>query len=542
MRNALLFTFILLLLAGLGTFAWVSNNPESPQLERAQDWPLVGGLARIIREAYLGQRTADDPDPAGDLGEATQVDVQSVGRDLAEDAGPMEIPDLTSEETKVVRTPEEQKAHDALIARLKRQAAGQPVDRNDDAEPIGGSSVPAGSGASPPVRPPIPDPVALAPTARSPPPVMAQEWRWFLPGHPVMDDSRAARLARLTSLAYLPVLSRDGGWLQVRYNGEDGWVDSSWQPEHSRRDARRGILRERNNPTMETNREHLRLAKKLMGVKKPWGEIGSWNLYTDVEDDELLELLSAAAEHTEDAFFARYGRVPSRSPTHAVLLFAKDADYREFSNETAEMPTVGHRGHAGQGLVAITTEGLRRREIASVLVHELTHLLIRRSLGWQLPTWLNEGLATDLGSVWVEDSSDLVLDRLVDDQDSRFGSYHSRLLYLEMLSAAGRLPSIQSVLARDRLGFYRGTNVGNSYAQSAAFVRYALDGEDGQMAAGFLEFLDLVAKGKRADLLELLGRDLPELEEGFRAWLAEEGERKRESLVRRQDAGRPANP
>ena len=144
MRNALLFTFILLLLAGLGTFAWVSNNPESPQLERAQDWPLVGGLARIIREAYLGQRTADDPDPAGDLGEATQVDVQSVGRDLAEDAGPMEIPDLTSEETKVVRTPEEQKAHDALIARLKRQAAGQPVDRNDDAEPIGGSSVPCG--------------------------------------------------------------------------------------------------------------------------------------------------------------------------------------------------------------------------------------------------------------------------------------------------------------------------------------------------------------------------------------------------------------
>ena len=520
---------------------------QQPGVAAAGARPELAGGRRsgaAIREAYLGPRTASGEDESGDSREIAHVDVRYLDlpeSDAAETGGPtdrepVEILDLASEQPKIIRSAEEQRAHDALIARLHRQAAGLPPTENGaPTEPLADSS--NSSTGQPSRQPTIPVPVPLTSGRRAPLPVVAQEWRWFLPGQPVMDDSRMETQARLTSLAYLPVLARDGGWLKVRFDGEDGWADSAWQPPHSRRDARRGILRQRAHPTIPTNWEALDVGKKLMGVRKPWGEIGSWNLFTDVVDEELLQLVSAAAEQTEDAFFARYGRVPSGSPTHAVLLFARDADYREFGDETAELPTTGHRGFAGQGMVAVTTEGLKRREVASVLVHELTHLLVQRAIGWQLPPWLNEGMASDLGSVWVEDSSDLVLDRLVDDPEASYGTYHSRLLYLDSLAAAGRLPTIQSVLARDRFGFYRGDNVGTSYAQSAAFIRYALDSDDGRMAQGFLEFLDLVAKGKRADLLGLLGRDLPQLEEGFRVWLAQQAADKRASLARRH-AGR----
>jgi len=51
-RDLLPLTLIVLLLAGLGGFAWLTHNPEAEIVERAQEWPLVGPLARAFRERY----------------------------------------------------------------------------------------------------------------------------------------------------------------------------------------------------------------------------------------------------------------------------------------------------------------------------------------------------------------------------------------------------------------------------------------------------------------------------------------------------------
>ena len=505
MRNFLLFSTIFLLLAVLGTFAWVSHNPDSPHLEKAQEWPVVGELARMVREGYLGP-PQPDPSQTAELATSEDAEEENIILDLRGIQGNPDKDIVVYKDPKDL-TEQEQRTVDALVKRSEERF-GKP--------------------------PPSP---AYSPQRVGPKlPVLAVEWRWFLPGQPLLTESwtDSETQDRLVSMAYLPVLSRDGNWMKVRYDGRDGWIDTGWEPEHSRRGARRGILRERANPVARTDWSDLDVGKEMLGVKKPQRELADWALYTDVEDEDLLALLAGAAEKVEDAFFSRYGRIPSQAPTHAVLLFAKHSDYRRFSDETAELPSPGHRGHASQGLVAMSAEESSRREVASILVHELTHLLVRRALGSKMPPWLNEGMATDMGSVWVEDSRDLVLDQLVDDQEFSFGPFSMRVMYLDQLARGGKLEPLSTVLGRDRGVFYRSSEICGSYAQSVAFVRYMLDAEGDQLEPGFLAFLDDVAKGRRADLLQHLGRGVPELDAGFRAWLAAEVELTRKPLSAHQ--------
>ncbi len=45
---------LLLLVAALAGFAWLTRHPDAPIVARAEEWPVVGGLAARFREAYLG--------------------------------------------------------------------------------------------------------------------------------------------------------------------------------------------------------------------------------------------------------------------------------------------------------------------------------------------------------------------------------------------------------------------------------------------------------------------------------------------------------
>jgi len=55
---------LLALLGGIGAAAWVSRHPDSPLLERATRWPLVGSFARRVRESYRPQRPIEPAAPA----------------------------------------------------------------------------------------------------------------------------------------------------------------------------------------------------------------------------------------------------------------------------------------------------------------------------------------------------------------------------------------------------------------------------------------------------------------------------------------------
>jgi tetratricopeptide (TPR) repeat protein len=126
----------------------------------------------------------------------------------------------------------------------------------------------------------------------------------------------------------------------------------------------------------------------------PWIELTSKHFVLDTDVD-AAEAGSTLAEFEgiyggiEDVAFP--SETESRSPIR-IVLFGREKDYRLFGakdtrgyftpqlpNDLDGVPTMVLWG----GLVASTRETFQ---------HELTHVFVRRSLGWA-PRWLNEGLA-----------------------------------------------------------------------------------------------------------------------------------------------------
>ncbi|HEX2164291.1 MAG TPA: hypothetical protein VHM02_10110, partial [Thermoanaerobaculia bacterium] len=373
---------------------------------------------------------------------------------------------------------------------------------------------------------------------------LALGWRWFLPGQPVREARGASSGGReLPSLAFLPVLSREGGWAEVLYQGRRGWVDESWQVPHPRRGARQGGMRARFEPVRASRGDLLRQARKLLGVRRTERALGAYELWTDVDDENLLAMLDQVAGVAEEAYFARFARLPTGDPLRSAVLFAAEADYRSYSGD--RMPASGHAGHAAGGVLASYVEGRSRRAVATTVVHEIAHLMNARALARALPAWLEEGLAEELAALWVED------DATIDSTDRRAAALAAsfrgpseldrRLLALGAAVDGGALPRLPEVLTMTQEQFYAGDSWVN-YAYAGAFVRYLLAGDGGRHRDGFLRFLERIADGyapNPALLLDSYGtRDvehLVELERGFRAWL----DRGRAAASGRYAVGRP---
>lgn len=353
-----------------------------------------------------------------------------------------------------------------------------------------------------------------------------EEWAWFLPGNRILaaPEEGAEVIATLPALAYLPILTRDGQWTEVSYQGRRGWSDTLWEPPHDRGSARQGIVRHRAEPVRGNDPWKLRAAREILGVRSSEGKVGAYTLFTDVEDEDLLAFLDSAAVAAQKGYFARYGRLPTGNPVRSVVLFATEESYRRFA-ETQRTPNPGtNLGHAGSGVLAFYVEGRSRRHLASTLVHEIAHLLNARSLARQLPTWLEEGIATDLGGIWIEPFPKPEFDANVSDLLSvGIQIFERRLIALEAPVRAGQLPHVMYLVNLDRDTFYQPGIQTGAYSHSAALVRYLLDNEEGPVPAGFRGFLRRIADGRPgARLLELIGQDADEFDNGFRDWIPEE--------------------
>lgn len=518
-------------------FAWLSQNPDSPHLEKAQEWPVVGSLAQRFREAYLGTGAGD----AGGRGGVGDDDSEKDGGEtvvvvrMGADGKPLREKQLSGEEPlEVFASPvsPERGRERSAASRSRRGETREPTSSTGTTEEastgstlaealVEGSSRKRGSRRK--TSAPVVSPAAVV--AQEKPAYLAQEWTWFLPGQTIRTGPRVEAPARvdLVSMAWLPVLGRRGSWAEVVYDGERCWIDTSWEPPHPKKGARRGLLRHRHEPVRSSDWGDLVRARKILDLDEPTRKLGAYELLTDVKDAELLEFLDHAAVAAEEAYFARFGRLPSGNPGRTVVLFAERGAYREFTGD--DSPVVRHMGHARSGTVVFFAEGESRQELGRTLVHEIGHLLNDRALAWRLPPWLEEGLATDLGSVWVE-SSGMVRDPLLDQRSFVLQGPDARLLHLGRILEDKGLPPLAALMSLDYETFHQeGLIESWAYAQSVAFVRYLLDGEDRRHRAGFLEFLKKIAGGYGADprlLLKLLDLDLEELERGFRTWLREE--------------------
>ena len=350
------------------------------------------------------------------------------------------------------------------------------------------------------------------------------EHRWFLPGQPLFADkgSESSPEARLTSLARLPILTHDPPWAEVLLATDPLWVDTSRQPDLSEANGKgfKPRWRQRFRGHIE---KRLSRAQELLRIEGPVRKIGDHALYSDTDDPRVFAQLEVMAGLGPPAYAARYGLSPAGPHDWGVVLFSREADYRKFAAESTSPRPDKANGHAEHGYLAFFLEGQTLAQFLITVAHEQTHLLNRNALADELPPWLEEGLATDLGSVWVEDLTAQLTDLQGRDKSEKVGGWEASMNLLDGYLKASDVPSLEGLMRLERVAFYQ--NVDWAYPYSAAFVRFLLDAENGRYAAKFQAFLKHIANGGKPEpsalfaLLEVSGEVL---DRNLRYWVTNE--------------------
>lgn len=499
---------VLLLVSAVCGFAWLTQHPEAAWLEAAEEWPLVGPLAERFRGAYLGE-------PAEE------------GRAVEErDSAPVVV---------IVGSPTPDEPLDLTGGRRRsdgsRAAPADPRSRSDEGSgarrPAAAAGVPDLTGTAgaldesriSEVTLPRPPKVEIPAFALPPPPSRRRVDReWLLPGTVLRSapSATAVEIERTRELASVPVLDRRGEWLRVRLRGRDGWADPSTPDTEV---GKAGFASFAGRYAARPRTDVVRRVKKMLDLREPNGAIGPFPLYTDVEDQQLLELLDRVAQRLDEAYQARFGLgLPKRRSRPQVALFAKEADFRALARETPNAP-VHARGFAPGGMAVFYVGDDPLHLVITGIVHELTHTLNRHALGSSLPPWLEEGMAEDLGGVWIEDP-DAPSPALTHPGDGRRHGWRMQEIVgaVAVLRADDVWAPNTALVELDRNSFF-GVGQGRHYKQSQLFIRCLLDGDDGRLADGFRGFLSDTAEGyppRPESLLEHLGQDWPEIERACR--------------------------
>ena len=364
------------------------------------------------------------------------------------------------------------------------------------------------------------------PLAGASPPA-APERIWIGPGETLhaAPGRQTRAVSRFDHHASLKVVDRRPGWVKVEHGRHSGWVPLSgeWQepPLGSAPDPTLP------RPAQTPDPARLALARATLGDDATTGRLGPYALHTDLADPERLAWLDRVAAGFDDAYRRRYGLAPVGEPAESVVLFAGEAAYRRFVAGDDQIGHLPASGHAAYGLVALFDGGRSAAEVGATLAHELAHLLNRRAIGPALPSWLDEGIADELAQSRIGPSGRLEAGA-VGGATVRSGERlqmhgaHASLFQLVEAVHGGRLRPLPELLDLGWRDFVTPPRGRLHYAQSAFFVRYLLDGEDGALAPGFRRYLAGIAAGGSAEPAALrghLGRSWEDLDVGYRAWL-----------------------
>ena len=342
------------------------------------------------------------------------------------------------------------------------------------------------------------------------------------------DSSDVVEVVQL--LGRMTLRGRRGEWRRVaraEIEGRlvEGWVRAEELAEPSREELWEAA------PVLplaavEAEQEVLAQARELMGEGARQLPCGPFRLLTDARGP-VVDGCSRLAGRLDRIYAERTGLEPVGEARETILLFDSQSTYLVFRTRASPESVRGAFAAPGRGFVALAVGGREAGHVRAMLVHELVHLLNRRFLGPALPSWIDEGLAEELGMSRIGEDGTLEPGTL-----GEFGGGGGVVVVLGggrvHLSAVrarmrrGDMPTLRELVALDRHAFQAEESYQLHYSLSAFWVRYLLRERSPMGSEGFRAFLAEVAAGERLEgelLLARLGTDWQELEVGFRRWL-----------------------
>ena len=242
-------------------------------------------------------------------------------------------------------------------------------------------------------------------------------------------------------------------------------------------------------------------------------------------DRPLLAHLDRVAARLPESYRARFGLDAEPRPAEALVLFARDASYRAFTSDMAELEMLATRGHTGGGLAAALA-GATAEETRPIVVHELAHLLTQEIFARPAPPWIDEGLSEDLA--WCRaDAEGRLLTGSLDaaTAERRTGDRVVRVMsgpratvkqFLERTRAGRGLPLSVLLEPATRL-FADALTRRDAYTEAGLLVRFLLGGDPAR-ANRFRVFLRAATLGAPAgldDLASAVGADAKSFEKEY---------------------------
>ena len=355
---------------------------------------------------------------------------------------------------------------------------------------------------------------------------------WVGPGSPIHlePDTSSAIVETTSALANLPVLDRQGDWYRIvrRAGGETpitGWIHLQ--------DYRDPVLESSVDPVLplpanRVDNSRLELALTLMDGTGQEYHCGDYRLVTDSIVAGWLALCPELVADLERVYVERYALESVSAPAETIIFFSRREAYESFRDqEEIDFESPVAHSYPSRGYIALFEADRSQAQVVSSLVHELTHLLNRRSLGPALPPWIAEGMADDL----AESATDALgrvspgelggEARTLSSWTLRTGGVAS-LIRLQTLDQLGTLPTLSELIDYEPEEFYSADQSQNNYALSSFWIRYLLAEPESERARRFRRYLGSIAAGQPISetlLTDHLGEGPAGLEEGFRVWL-----------------------
>jgi hypothetical protein len=341
-------------------------------------------------------------------------------------------------------------------------------------------------------------------------------------------DPQAEALAIFEADAEVPILERRGRWIRTHHQDATGWLAPGGEPtveEFQLEALEAGYLVVDTSPAERAAR--IESARSLLGQENgKFRNLGGWPLYTDVEDDDELTRLDRVARQVREIYEGRFGLRPGDDPSRAVVLYRNEDSYRRFTREFTNIGELHGDGHADDAMAALYLDTTDEIDVAAILVHELTHLVNRDVFRRPVKTWVEEGLANDLGLSRIDARGNIAPGTL-GVRNTRSTTSGGQFVWSELLrdwrEDRTKLNPVTDLLDFAWAEFVNDRYRRSNYAQSTFLIRYLLDEGTAQSRRGFQDFLAGASRGGPSGtdaLTSALGTSAAELRSEYERWLS----------------------